>query len=129
MVALCLLLVVCLFFVLSNVPISRTGCPMCCPSHTTSLFFLRTSGTGYGQAWEMAPRMWFYSLWLSYARSWQAVLHSWDDATTTTTTDMMIRPQTPFPVGILVFNIEAQSIVARVEKKLVGMSQMHGLGD
>jgi hypothetical protein len=104
---------------------------MCCPSHNVT--FLRISGTGFGQAWEMAPRMWFYSLWLSYARSWQAVLHSWDDAATTTTTssstDMMIRPQTPFPVGILVFNIEAQSIVARVEKKLVGMSQMHGLGD
>jgi len=37
-----------------------------------------------------------------------------------------IRPSVDFPIGIMWFNIEAQSIVARVEQNLIGASQMHG---
>jgi len=37
-----------------------------------------------------------------------------------------IRPNVDFPVGIMNFNVEAQSIVAKTEQKLIGMSQMHG---
>jgi hypothetical protein len=78
-------------------------------------------GTGYGQKWEIAPRMWFYSMWLAYARSWQSVVSMWDDGVFD-----KIRPSMAFPVGMLFFNIEAQTMVAGAEKKLVGMSQMHG---
>ena len=37
-----------------------------------------------------------------------------------------IRPNVDFPVGIMNFNVEAQSIVAKTEQALIGMSQMHG---
>jgi hypothetical protein len=79
------------------------------------------SGTGYGQTWPMAPRMWFYSMWLCYARSWKTLLAMWDEGIYEE-----IRPSMAFPVGIMFFNIEAQTIVAGMEKELVGMSQMHG---
>lgn len=76
---------------------------------------------GQGWKWTMAPRMWFYSMWLAYARGWQTVISKWDNGDYNE-----IRPSVRFPIGLLFFNIEAQSIVANVEKELVGMSQMHG---
>jgi hypothetical protein len=79
------------------------------------------SGTGYGQTWPIVPRMWFYSMWLCYARSWKTLLAMWDQGIY-----QEIRPSMAFPIGIMFFNIEAQSIVAGMEKELVGMSQMHG---
>ena len=77
--------------------------------------------TGIGRTWKFLPRMWFYSMWLSYARSWKTVVAAWDDGVYD-----RIRPCAPFPVGLMRFNIEAQTIVANTEQKLVGMSQMHG---
>ena len=82
-----------------------------------------TSSTGYGQTWHIAPRMWFYSLWISYSKSWDTTLNLWDNGCYT-----QIRPTVPFPCGLLFFNIEAQGKVANVEKKLIGISQMHGYG-
>ena len=79
------------------------------------------TSNGYGQTWNISPRMWFYSMWLSYSKSWDSVLQLWDNGIYT-----RIRPTVPFPCGILFFNIEAQSIVANAEKKLIGISQMHG---
>ena len=79
------------------------------------------TSNGYGQTWNISPRMWFYSMWLSYSKSWDSILHLWDNGIYT-----RIRPTVPFPCGILFFNIEAQSIVANAEKKLIGISQMHG---
>lgn len=82
-------------------------------------------GTGMGQKWTIAPRMFFYSMWLAYARSWHTLVEQWDNGIYHS-----IRPNTRFPVGLLFFNIEGQTIVAGVEKQLVGMSQMHGsVGD
>eukprot|EP00571_Detonula_confervacea_P017497 CAMPEP_0172303866 /NCGR_PEP_ID=MMETSP1058-20130122/5384_1 /TAXON_ID=83371 /ORGANISM="Detonula confervacea, Strain CCMP 353" /LENGTH=336 /DNA_ID=CAMNT_0013014901 /DNA_START=117 /DNA_END=1127 /DNA_ORIENTATION=+ len=78
-------------------------------------------GNGYGQKWNIAPRMWFYSYFLSYAKSWQELLSMWDDGLVD-----QIRPSVDFPVGIIFFNVEAQSIVAEVEQRLIGASQMHG---
>lgn len=80
-----------------------------------------TDGTGYGLKWSVAPRMWFYSQWLSYASSWQELLSMWDEGVYED-----IRPSVSFPCGMMFFNIEAQGIVAEVEKKLIGASQMHG---
>jgi hypothetical protein len=80
-----------------------------------------SSGTGYGQTWDIAPRGWLYSMWLSYARSWKTLLAMWDEGIYEE-----IRPSVAFPVGIMFFNVEAQTQVAKVEQKLVGMSQMHG---
>lgn len=80
-----------------------------------------TDGTGYGVKWTVAPRMWFYSMFLAYARSWREVLSAWDDGIYDN-----IRPAVNFPVGIMFFNVEMQSIVAEVEKELIGASQMHG---
>ena len=37
-----------------------------------------------------------------------------------------MRPNVDFPVGIMNFNVEAQSLVANAEQALIGMSQMHG---
>ena len=37
-----------------------------------------------------------------------------------------IRPNVDLPVGIMNFNVEAQSLVANAEQALIGMSQMHG---
>ena len=78
-------------------------------------------GTGYGQPWPCAPRMWFYAQWVAYARSWQSVLAQWDASHYD-----YIRPRCHFPIGLLRFNVEAQKIVDEVEKKLVGVSQMSG---
>ena len=78
-------------------------------------------GTGYGQKWSIAPRGWFYSIFLSYVKSWQEVLAMWDEGM-----KEEIRPNVDFPVGIMNFNVEAQSIVAKTEQELIGMSQMHG---
>jgi hypothetical protein len=77
--------------------------------------------TGVGYVWSVAPRMWLYSVWLAYARSWHTLLARWDGEDYS-----QIRPGADFPLGLLFFNIEAQTIVAEGEKKLVGMSQMHG---
>ena len=82
-----------------------------------------TTGTGYGHTWSHAPRMWFYSLWIAYARSWRALLAEWDRGQYS-----MVRPKMDFPVGLLVFNMESQQIVARKEKDLIDHSQMHGHG-
>ena len=79
-------------------------------------------GTGYGQPWACAPRMWFYGQWVAYARSWQSVLAQWDESHYDS-----IRPRIHFPVGLLRFNVEAQKIVDEVEKRLIGVSQMSGL--
>jgi hypothetical protein len=65
--------------------------------------------------------MWFYSIFLAYARSWQELLAMWDDGFYGD-----IRPSVDFHIGVLPFNIEAQSIVARAEHDLIGVSQMHG---
>ena len=78
---------------------------------------------GYGQVWKTMPRMWFYSFWLAYARAWRGVVHMWDDGVYS-----QMRPNIDFPAGLLFFNVEGQSIVAKVEKEIVGMSQMHGHG-
>lgn len=82
-----------------------------------------TESNGYGQKWTIAPRGWFYSFFLSYARSWQELISIWDSGNK----DSM-RPMVDFPVGLMYFNIEGQSIVAQVEQQLIGMSQMHGHG-
>jgi hypothetical protein len=78
-------------------------------------------GNGVGQKWAISPRMFFYSMWLAYARSWHTLLQKWDSGSYDN-----IRPCALFPCGLLFFNIEAQTIVAQVEKELIGMSQMHG---
>mmetsp|Transcript_34537 Transcript_34537/g.83367 ORF Transcript_34537/g.83367 Transcript_34537/m.83367 type:complete len:368 (+) Transcript_34537:238-1341(+) len=75
---------------------------------------------GYGQKWSTMPRMWFYSMWLAYARGWKTVLDAWEDGDYTLT-----RPNVDMPTGIMFFNIEGQTIVSKAEKELVGMSQMH----
>ena len=80
-----------------------------------------TEGNGYGQKWTRIPRMWFYSMWLAYAKSWQELLCMWDEGVLDD-----IRPSVDFPVGLMIFNVEAQSIVAKVEQRLIGASQMHG---
>ena len=80
-----------------------------------------TTGTGYGEKWVIAPRMFFYSRWVAYARSWQELIAVWDDGDK----DEM-RPAVDFPIGLLFFNVEAQGAVARVEQELIGASQMHG---
>jgi len=80
-----------------------------------------TEGNGYGLKWKLLPRMWFYSTFLSYAESWQELLSMWDDGVYDE-----IRPSADFPVGIMAFNVEAQSIVAEAERDLIGVSQMHG---
>jgi hypothetical protein len=89
-----------------------------CPKRLAQIF--DTTGTGQGHKWEIAPRMWFYSMWLAYAKSWKTLLAMWDAGVYDD-----IRPSANFPVGIMFFNIEAQTIVAKMEKQLVGMSQMH----
>ena len=58
---------------------------------------------------------------LSYAKSWKEVLSMWDKDVY-----LKMRPCLDFPIGVLFFNIEAQTIVASVEQRLIGMSQMHG---
>ena len=84
-----------------------------------------TEGNGYGQTWDISPRPFFYSFWLAYSTSWNELIAKWDDGNKK---DM--RPYVNFPVGLLAFNIEAQGVVAKVEQKLIGMSQMHGsVGD
>jgi hypothetical protein len=89
-----------------------------CPKRLAQMF--DSTGTGHGKKWEIAPRMWFYSMWLAYAKSWQTLLAMWDAGVYDE-----IRPSTIFPVGMLFFNIEAQTNVASVENQLIGMSQMH----
>jgi len=76
-------------------------------------------GTGYGQKWEMAPHMFFYSIWLAYTKSWHTLLRMWGSGIYDP-----IRPSAWFPVGLLMLNIEAQTIVAEVEKELVGTSRI-----
>ena len=88
------------------------------PERLEKLF--ESTGNGQGQKWTIIPRMWFYSRWLAYARSWQSLLATWDEGDYNE-----LRPLARFPVGMLFFNIEAQTIVANKEKELVGMSQMH----
>jgi len=80
-------------------------------------------GNGYGQKWNISPRMWFYSQFLAYAKSWQELLAMWDHGLMD-----QIRPTVDFPVGLMSFNVEAQSIVAEIEQRLIGTSQMHGHG-
>ena len=78
---------------------------------------------GYGQKWTIMPRMWFYSFFVAYYKSWLELISLWDNGVYEE-----IRPAVDFPVGIMAFNVEAQSIVAEVEQRLIGMSQMHGHG-
>ena len=80
-----------------------------------------TKGNGYGLSWTATPRMWFYSYFLAYSKSWREILAAWDGGNR----DRM-RPSVDFPVGIMAFNIEAQNIVADAEQRLLGMKQMHG---
>ena len=89
------------------------------PDKLTQMFGRK--GNGYGQTWSDAPRMWFYSYFLAYAKSWSELLAMWDDGCKD-----RIRPSVDFPAGLMPFNVEAQSIVAKVEEELIGMSQMHG---
>lgn len=89
------------------------------PARLTELF--GKDGTGCGLKWSRAPRMFFYSMWLAYARSWHTLIRKWDDGILDD-----IRPFAWFPCGLLFFNIEAQTLVAQIEKDLVGFSQMHG---
>jgi len=79
---------------------------------------------GYGMRWEISPRSFFYSFWLTYSMSWNELIAKWDDGN-----KKDIRPYVNFPCGLMPFNVEAQSIVAKVEQELIGMSQMHGHGD
>ena len=58
---------------------------------------------------------------LSYAKGWQEIISMWDKDEY-----LQMRPNLDFPVGVMFFNIEAQTIVASVEQRLIGMSQMHG---
>ena len=83
-----------------------------------------TDGNGYGQRWEISPRSFFYSFWLAYSMSWNELIAKWDDGN-----KKDIRPYVNFPVGLMAFNVESQSIVAKVEQELIGMSQMHGHGN
>ena len=89
------------------------------PDKLTQMF--GREGNGSGQTWRDAPRSWFYSYFLAYAKSWNELLCHWDDGYKD-----LIRPSVKFPAGLLFFNVEAQSIVAKVEEELIGMSQMHG---
>jgi len=89
------------------------------PARLRELF--GTEGNGYGLNWTTGLRTWFYSYFLAYSKSWREILAAWDGGNH----DEM-RPSVDFPVGIMMFNVEAQSIVADAEQRLLGMSQMRG---
>ena len=74
-----------------------------------------------GSGWKYTPRGLFLSWWLSYARSWRALLEQWDAGALS-----QVRPACAFPVGIYFFVVEGQTIVGDLQKSLTGQSQMHG---
>ena len=39
-----------------------------------------------------------------------------------------MRASADYPIGIFVFYVEAQSIVAKMEEEMIGVSHMHGHG-
>ena len=72
--------------------------------------------------WGFTPRGIFFSMWLAYRRGWDVVLAEWDAGDYS-----RVRPAAPFPVGLLYYVIECQSIVGKGKKDLLGFSQMDGL--
>ena len=72
--------------------------------------------------WGFTPRGIFFSMWLAFRRGWDVILAEWDAGDYS-----RVRPAAPFPVGLLYYVIECQSIVGKGKKDLLGFSQMDGL--
>ena len=72
--------------------------------------------------WGFTPRGIFFSMWLAYRRGWDVVFAEWDAGDFS-----RVRPTAPFPVGLLYYIIECQSIIGAGKKDLLGFSQMDGL--
>jgi len=72
----------------------------------------------FGNDWGKCPRGLPYSMWLAYARGWEAVLAAWDADDFT-----MLRPRMPMPTGLFRFNVEGQTRVGLAEAAIVGASQ------
>lgn len=72
-------------------------------------------------AWDFTPRGLFFSMWLAYARGWEATIARWDENDFSE-----IRPSVAFPCGLWWIVVEGQTVVGEQQKKLTGQSQMHG---
>lgn len=83
-----------------------------------------TESFGYLGGWRQQPQGFFFSLWLSYARGWEALLKRWDNGELS-----RARPIAPFPCGLLWVMMESQSIAGDILKELAGSSQVLGSVD
>eukprot|EP00286_Rhodomonas_abbreviata_P028299 CAMPEP_0181293072 /NCGR_PEP_ID=MMETSP1101-20121128/2864_1 /TAXON_ID=46948 /ORGANISM="Rhodomonas abbreviata, Strain Caron Lab Isolate" /LENGTH=308 /DNA_ID=CAMNT_0023397623 /DNA_START=220 /DNA_END=1146 /DNA_ORIENTATION=- len=71
--------------------------------------------------WGFTPRGVFFSMWFAYKRGWDSVVEEWERGDFS-----RVRPSAPFPVGMLYYVIECQSIVGERKESMVGFSQMSG---
>ena len=69
--------------------------------------------------WDYTPRGLFLSMWLAYARGWEGLLAKWDAGDYSA-----VRPSAPFPIGLLLFAIEGQTIIGGQQQAQLGASQM-----
>ena len=69
--------------------------------------------------WDYTPRGLFLSMWLAYARGWEGTVAKWAAGDHTS-----LRPSAPFPIGLLLFAIEGQTVIGGDQQALVGVSQM-----
>jgi len=58
-------------------------------------------------------------MWLAYARGWEGLLAKWEAGDYSA-----VRPNAPFPIGLLLFAIEGQTIIGNEQQALAGASQM-----
>ena len=58
-------------------------------------------------------------MWLQYSRAWEGLLAQWEAG------DYSVhRPSAPFPIGLLFFVIEGQTIIGSDQQPRSGISQM-----